>query len=253
MSIVHFAYLFDSRDFLSEVVPIIKDLDNNNYQPLRQKAWITTQEKPYVWEILEKHFYGLDDFMPEYEDAQCPNTRFWFLTILSQFLHPIPSFRPIPTWQDQCLYWNLLKKGLSVVGWSEFDCALLVSGISTCSLVLPDRVEKLLDQGSIGGLIKRSAWIESQHEHWQRTHWCDFGGGWLNQKEIERLCAKLFQSHDEYLALYKHPEVLQNWEKDFRVQNVNALFVLLQASYEDALKMLATAKESAKCLFMMIS
>ena len=249
----NFAYLFDSNAFRHQVAPLIEGLDNGDYQPLRQKAWAVTLTKPEVWKILENHFYGPDDFLPEYQDAHFPNTRFWFLAILSQYLQAIPSFSPIPTWKDQYLHWELLRRALVLIGWDRRDCTLLISGESTCSLLLPDRVTELVEQKYIAGLTDRSAWLESKSGHMVQAHWCEFEGGWLDKSEMQRLHAKLLESHEDYSTLLTHPEKLGALAEANGESDIEQVRAFLQTSYRNAEEMLTTAKKADKCLFLLIS
>ena len=253
MAIVHYAYLFDSDAFRRQVAPLIEGLDNGEYQPLRQMAREVTLDKPEVWKILEKHFYGPDDFSPEYQDANFPNTCFWFLAILSQHLQAIPSFSPIPTWRDQYLHWELLRRGLLSTGWDRRDCTRLVSGESTCSLLLPDRVTELVEQKRIAGLIDRSAWLESKSGHMVQAHWCEFEGGWLDKCEILRLHTKLLESSEDYSTLLRHPDKLQALAEAVDESDIGKVRVSLQTSYKNAEEMLTTAEKADKCLFVLIS
>lgn len=254
MSILHFAYLFDPTDFQKEITPLLDRLNVEDYSALREKAWEVAQRKPDIWKILENHFYGPDNFLPEYENSQYPNTNFWFLVILSQFLKPIPSFGFAAKWQEQYLRIELLKKGLKLIGWHEDDCILLIQGMSPCSLLLPNQVKELITQNRVRDLLQRTAWVKSKQGNWERTHWCDFEGGWLDRDNIERLYSKLQISQNDFLALRSNRELLlQEWDEGIPKPDAQTLIELLQTSYKDSERILTTAKESAKCLFLITS
>jgi hypothetical protein len=244
VAIVHFAYLFNSTEFQHEVAPLIPQLDVGNYQALRQKAWQVTQQNPHVWEILGNHFYGPDNFLSEYEDYEDPSTSFWFLVILAQFFVPIPSFDLSPTWRDQWLRYTFLRSGLALVGWEEEDCAMLITGMSTCSLILPDRMTDS---------VKQQAWVKSDQE-WEKAHWCDFQGGWLDKANISRLLAKLYTVRDKYLEIEPQLKpLLLTSGMDITQYGTEKISELLQTSYNDAERLLKTTQEADKCLFMLIS
>lgn len=244
MAIVHFAYLFNSTEFQHEIEPLIPQLDAGNYQVLRQKAWQVSQQSPHVWDILGNHFYGPDDFLEKYEDYEAPDTGFWFLVVLAQFLVQIPSFDLMPTWHEQWLRCNFLRSGLALVGWEEQDCSMLITGMNTCSLLLPDRMPDSVEQ---------VAWVKSDEE-WERAHWCNFQGGWLDKANLTRLRTKLHIVRDKYLEI--EPQLtllLLKSGVDITQYGTEGISELLQSSYNDAERLLKTAQEADKCLFMLVS
>lgn len=230
MGVLH-ASVFLHEEYQSEVCWLVEQVDQHNYEPLRERTCEAIRKLQQEWPLYE-HGDGRLATESEIRSRPIPSPRElgeWFLIVLAEYLRPCPS--PLGNW-------SVLDTALMDVGWNHYDRELLFKGLPTAKLLKPHIVER-----SPWPLTDSSPYWFWLHPGWARS-------GWLPTKEIPRLYKQLLDV-ERAVNTYDVRQI-----PDINADNPIVLRdykVYLQSGYRDTLAMLATAEKNNKGLFMSIT
>jgi hypothetical protein len=229
-------------------------VDQQNYEPLRDRTCIAIQQLRQEWPLsdlgLTKFENGVEKAVmtqewplfehgdsglateTEIRNQRTPTSRdigYWFLIILAEYLRPCPS--PLSNW-------SVLHPALALLGWKQTQCDLLFKGLPTSKVLKPM-------------FEKKSPWpLKETDPYWLWLHPNQARSGWLPIENVHNL-----QEH-----LYK----LESKIKTFDIRQIPSIDVgnpvvvrdyreYLQSAYRDTLAMLSAAEAFNQGLFMSIT
>jgi hypothetical protein len=240
MTKVHFAFTFRYIDYQTDMSWYVKQVDQQNYEPLRARVLETVEKFRLEWTV---HTEGWSDPVQGWpllyfdgglptediiKDQDIPASRdlgFWFLVVLAEYLQPCPSPRG---------NWSVLNIALEMLGWEANLCRLLFRGLATSKLLKP----------KIGQ--ESPCPLKESDPYWLWLHPGRAWASWLPIAEIKELYDKLVDEEQgirDY-DVRRIPNI--NIDNPVVVKDYEAY---LQAGYADTLAMLATALELNQGLF----
>jgi hypothetical protein len=241
MAKAHFAFTFRYIEYQNDMSQYVKQVDQQNYEPLRSHVLEALRKFRLEWPIYtggwSKPVQGwplldFDGGLPTenmIKDKGIPASRDlgdWFLIILAEYLQPCPSPRG---------NWSVLNTALEMLGWKVSLCRLLFKGLATSKLLKPS-------------ISQKSPWpLKDSDPYWLWLHPGRARSSWLSIAEIRELYDKLVDKEQgirEY-DVRRIPNI--NIDNPVVVKDYEAY---LQAGYADTLAMLTTALELNQGLFM---
>ncbi|MBF6614918.1 MAG: hypothetical protein IVW55_17570 [Chloroflexi bacterium] len=232
MAALHISYLFDWNHFKAEAESLIEAADAGDAARVRDRAAEITGELRFrgqQW-ILENPWSNpLPDVAGWTVPLNPEQVGSCFLVVLATHLSESPA--------SLLTDWPLLNAGLSALGWSERDTAILTKGWTTGALLRPDRIADplLRPDLSLDLLRYNFAWRVT-------TTYGDVG--WLDTATVYQMRERLIPLRDQLAHL--NAERLQ-------CAGPAATTRSLLMAYDRALIMLCAAVETNTGLFMTVS
>ncbi|MBN2257991.1 MAG: hypothetical protein JW704_09225 [Anaerolineaceae bacterium] len=255
---LHHASVFDYRRYQADMQPLVKEVDEDNLEPLRirtceairhlQQEWpledlgITVWENgrdkhvlTQRWPFLEHSGEGLprEEQVRSQIDPGPTDIAEWFVLVLAEYA-------------DSRVYrvdgYGTLQGALTVLGWDPHDTELLFSGLPVYRLLKPEVLEE------------PPLHLERLTPYW---YWARVvlgrTSGWLPIEEIRRFLQKLGQENtSKQVRLFdvcRLPFPGVDFENQVVVKDYNEW---LQSAYETTITMLTSAANSGQGLFMTI-
>lgn len=215
MAVVHHTYLFNATGFRDLMTPLVPDLEGGNFQSLYLLAKQTMEDKPELWFFLDDLILGPP--LEEYENNEIAARRLLMMA-MAPFVKPVSA----PGSKED---WWYIKTALPLIGWSEHETRLLLSGESLCRLLLPDKAYEPTPYANDP----------------TKTPWCEGYAGWQNLDLIVELLQKLDQSKEAYFELARHPEAARIQLPESSVRPRDWLSERLVKGYEGMTQVLAVA------------
>ena len=250
----HHASVFFCVDYQNDVMGVVEQVNQYNYEPLRERTCAAIRRLHQKWplsdlgrvnyeggvrkEVLTQEWplleHGGGSLLSEKEvrSQTIPGSRelgHWFLIMLSEYLRPCPS--PLGNW-------GVLNQVLPALGWGTSDCELLFRGLPTSMLLNPEISEV------------SSRLLTDSDPYWLWLHPGRARSGWLPSSNVSRLHSELSKIEDKIKSFdvrqipgidSDNPTVVTDYQE------------YLQSSYRDSLAMLSTAHKASQGLFMSIT
>lgn len=174
MSYKHSAFIFDYRELMFSISPIVDALEKGNVTPLKDRVYRIQQrfgDGNWILANSGTSIGNLDwDQDPKYRQGLWGH---WILIVLSEYLSRCPSLE---------YEWTELSHLLRIEKWEDEDIWKLLIGIPIAQLIKPQ--EKNKHNLPIRWSDPYWYWIRPERSRYS---------GWLPKEEINRLSDKLHQ------------------------------------------------------------
>ncbi len=232
MAALHISYLFDWHHFKVEAEPLIQAADAGDAARVRDRAAEITGELRFQgqeWILDNPWSNPLPDLARWVTPLNPEQIGICFLVVLTTHLSESPA--------SLLADWPLLNAGLSALGWSERDTAILTKGWATGALLRPDGIgDPLLRPDLTLDLLRYNfAWRVT-------TTYGDVG--WLDTATVYQMRERLIPIRDQ--LAYLSEEQLQRAGPAATIRS-------LLTAHDRALIMLSAAVETNRGLFMTTS